>query len=362
MGTSRIQFVWRRPADLRLATTAASLHSHTLHSREMLDFVPRLCRSIPGLGVAVRQVSRSHRIRWQNAWWTPPSGARQAWLIETRQIEALGLAPLVSLTDHDDIEAPLQLQAAHGLEAAPLSVEWTVPWGATFFHLGVHNLPDARVWASMKAAGQRAVRDLLAALHANPEVLVVFNHPFWDERGIGHVPHAAAVDDFMARCAPFVHAIELNGLRSWSENRRAIDFAAAVGKPVISGGDRHGCEPNACLNLTRATTFSDFVSEIRSGHSSVLFMNQYRESRAYRIAQSVREVLRYDPSHSLGWKAWNDRIFYAREDGQIQSLRELWGEESPLLTRCFLAAADLAAHAPLRFALRAAFPPDQELA
>jgi hypothetical protein len=354
--------MWRRPPALRHSTAAVSLHSHTLHSRERLDFIPRACGSLPALGAAVRHASRCHQIRWENAWWTPPLGGGQAWLTETNQIAALDLAPLVSLTDHDDIEAPLQLQVAHGPKTVPLSVEWTVPWATTSFHLGIHNLPDVRLWSSMKSAGQDAIRDLLAVLHSHPEVLIVFNHPFWDERGIGQTLHAAALHSFMAKCAPFIHAIELNGLRSWSENGVATELAAARGKPVISGGDRHGREPNACLNLTRAATFSDFVSEIRSGHSRVLFMNQYRESRVSRIAQNVREVLRSDHSHSLGWSAWNDRIFYELEDGRIRSLRELWGEESPLWIRCFLAAADLAASAPLRSALRVAFPPDRELA
>jgi hypothetical protein len=32
---------------------------------------------------------------------------------------------------------------------------------------------------------------------------------------------------------------------------------------IISGGDRHGCEPSAVLNLTNAKTFSEFIDEIR---------------------------------------------------------------------------------------------------
>ncbi len=39
---------------------------------------------------------------------------------------------------------------------------------------------------------------------------------------------------------------------------------ADVETPVISGGDRHGCEPNGVINLTAARTFSEFAQEVRS--------------------------------------------------------------------------------------------------
>ncbi len=42
---------------------------------------------------------------------------------------------------------------------------------------------------------------------------------------------------------------------------------------LISGGDRHGVEPNANINLTNATSFTEFVHEIRrQKKSNVLFM------------------------------------------------------------------------------------------
>ena len=50
------------------------------------------------------------------------------------------------------------------------------------------------------------------------------------------------------------------------------------GHPLISGGDRHGLEPNAIVNLTNAGSFSEFVAEVREDKiSDVLFMNQCRE-------------------------------------------------------------------------------------
>ena len=104
---------------------------------------------------------------------------------------------IVSLTDHDNIEAPVSLQVLDECRGTPISVEWTVSFGPTFFHLGVHNLPagarprtvggDGRVPA--KAARQPGWREMLAALASIGQVLIVFNHPLWDERGIGQAAH-----------------------------------------------------------------------------------------------------------------------------------------------------------------------------
>src|SRR5215468_12767858 len=43
-------------------------------------------------------------------YWTPPLSPRMAFDLESGQISELGLHPLVSITDHDNIEAPILLQ------------------------------------------------------------------------------------------------------------------------------------------------------------------------------------------------------------------------------------------------------------
>ena len=53
------------------------------------------------------------------------------------------LPGLVSITDHDDIQAPMLLRTVPSSRHIPVSVEWTVPFGTTAFHLGIHNLPSA---------------------------------------------------------------------------------------------------------------------------------------------------------------------------------------------------------------------------
>src|SRR5262249_50280406 len=156
----------------------------------------------------------------------------------------LGVEALISLTDHDEIEACLQLQVLDSARPVPVSTEWTVPFDPSFIHLGVHNLPAQSARALVagmagytKAPTARGLRDLLAVLNSYREVLVVHNHPLWDEPGIGTAQHIEMAKTFLCDYGSYVHALELNGLRPWAENRAVCALARATGHPVISGGD-----------------------------------------------------------------------------------------------------------------------------
>jgi len=103
----------------RSYNSAVSLHSHTSHSRESLGFIPRYSRCLPALDYLVRkQMDRYERIHgrpldFERAWWTPPLTAREAFDLERSSIETtLNCHALVSLSDHDDIEAGIELLAA----------------------------------------------------------------------------------------------------------------------------------------------------------------------------------------------------------------------------------------------------------
>jgi hypothetical protein len=193
---------------------------------------------------------------------------------------------------------------------------------------------------------------LLAAFSRYQETLVVFNHPMWDQTGIGPGRHAALLRDFLVRFKPYLHAIEINGLRSWAENCRAIDLARTAALPLISGGDRHGREPSAVLNLTNAASFDEFVDDVRrKGESTILLMPQYQQPLKLRIIQNVGDVLRDDPEHTLGWMRWSDRAFYCASDGKIASLSELWARE-PAMIRHFLRAVKILSNRRLQPALR----------
>jgi len=95
-----------------------------------------------------------------NARVDPAAFSQHAWKLEKSQIEnGLDRESLVSLTDHDNIDAALHLSMLDETRDCPVSVEWTVPYRETFFHLGLHNLPLQEATSIM--------RDL-AAFTANP--------------------------------------------------------------------------------------------------------------------------------------------------------------------------------------------------
>ena len=376
--SSTVQFAWRG-APWQRARTAVSLHSHTSHSKETLDFIPRFAAHIPIVRDLVRAqeakffAENRRSIDYLDAWWTPPLGPRESLQVEREQIEGLGLRSLVSISDHDNVEAPLLLRVLPEGRHTPVSVEWTVPFRGAFFHLGVHNLPPRRATQCMAAlaaftAGPREadIEDLLAWLNEEPDTLAIFNHPYWDEKGMGNEVHALLAEEFLRRYKPFLHALELNGLRPWSENRKVADLAAAVERPIISGGDRHCCEPNALLNLTNSETFGEFVEEVREyGRSHVLVMPQYREPVVTRILRMIADVMRDNEAHTHGWVRWSDRVFFRdREAGTVDSLSAIWtdGRREPFVVKSFVRACRLLESRGLHAALRQITPEAQELA
>jgi hypothetical protein len=100
---------------------------------------------------------------------------------------------------------------------------------------------------------------------------------------------------------------------------------------VISGGDRHGCEPNANLNLTNASTWEEFIAEVRAGHSHVLFMPQYRESLVLRYIENVWHVVRDHPNLPDRLH-WSDRVFWNHHTKGIGPLSSYMTEVPAVIT------------------------------
>jgi hypothetical protein len=186
---------------------------------------------------------------------------------------------------------------------------------------------------------------------AIPEVLIVLNHPFWLEEGVKRVDHDRALGRLFRECLEWIHAFELNGTRSWKENRATMALAQAYSRPVISGGDRHACEPAACINLTAARTFANFVSEVRAGYSSVLFLPHYQEPMTMRILEASWDVLRPYPEYP-GRERWIDRIYYLGEDGVARALSTIWKDEVPWMLNGAKTVLELFATTKLRSAIR----------
>ncbi|HEU4635430.1 MAG TPA: hypothetical protein VFS41_04585 [Edaphobacter sp.] len=377
MSQSSISYLWREPQAARGFTTGVSLHSHTNQSRETLDFIAELSRDWGFLQPVMRWAElRSFRFSgirpdYARSYWTPPLTPRLAFDLESSQIEnKLQLPALVSLTDHDDIQAPLLLRSVPSARHIPISVEWTVPFYESAFHIGVHNLPSAvgqqwmdrlHAFTALPVAGRnpKLLREILAELDEIPQVLIVFNHPMWDLYRVGKERHAVLVNEFLAVYGQYIHALELNGLRDWKENREAAELASRWNQLTISGGDRHGVEPNANINLTRATCFTGFVQEIRRERQShVLYMPQYAEPWKHRILQSTLDAIRDYPHFPEGARRWDQRVYHPDSRGEMRPLSELWTSENhraPLWVSSILACVRMMGEAPLSATLRYAW-------
>jgi hypothetical protein len=381
MSQSSISYLWREPEAAKGFATGVSLHSHTNQSKETLDFITELSKDWGVLQPVMRWAERrSIRLTgippdYARAYWTPPLTPSLAFDLERRQIEdTLELPGLVSITDHDDINAPMLLRSVPSSRHIPVSVEWTVPFGETAFHLGIHNLPSATGarWMERLAAftalpvetrAPRLLTEMLAELDEIPGVLIVFNHPLWDLYRVGKDKHEVLVNEFLAVNGQFVHALELNGLRDWKENREAATLAGKWNQLVISGGDRHGVEPNANINLTHASSFTEFVHEVRRERQShVLFMPQYAEPWKHRILQSTLDAIRDYPHFPEGSRLWDERVYHPDADGTIQPMTRLWTTgKAPAFFRGVLALVRVMGAAPVSSGLRMAWNDSGEM-
>ena len=150
MASSTISYLWRDPNAPRGFHSGVSLHGHTNQSKETLDFLANFGNQYPLMRPLLsrleRRASEVHgvRVNYAAAYWTPPMTPKLAFDLESGQVEKLDLAPMVSITDHDTIQAPMLLRTVPSARRIPVSVEWSAPYGKQSFHLGIHNLPSAR--------------------------------------------------------------------------------------------------------------------------------------------------------------------------------------------------------------------------
>jgi hypothetical protein len=378
-GLRRISYYWKDADSAREYSTGVSLHSHTNQSKETLDFLAKfgsdysLVRKL--IAIAENRALNTYKIAicYAASYWTPPLTPRLAFDLESGQIEkTLNLTPLVSITDHDTIIAPMLLRTVASARHIPVSVEWSAPFGPDqAFHLGIHNLPSdsgaewMRTFEEYTAnPSERRLTEILFALHALPNVLIVFNHPLWDLYIIGREKHRQRVHDFMAANGQFIHALELNGLRSWEENRETKQMAKARNMLLISGGDRHGLEPNANINLSNAASFTEFVHEIRyEGRSHVLFMPQYAEPWKHRILQSTLDAIRNYPDFPQGSRTWDERVYHPDSAGAIRPLSELWPGDGrvPWYLQFVIDTVKMLGSKPVSGSLRMAWDESREL-
>jgi hypothetical protein len=219
----------------------------------------------------------------------------------------------------------------------------------------------ARLASYTNNPAEGALPELFSILHGLPSVLVILNHPLWDEPGLGAANHRDLLLQFLAKHQEWIHALEINGLRSWEENFGTVRLASEWGMPLISGGDRHGCEPNAIVNLTRASSFAEFVAEVRNDRrSEVLFLSQCREPLGLRLMQGVLDVVRDYTDLPEGRRRWTDRVFFRAEDASVRPLSAVWKGDGPGIVKLFMASVRLLESSPVKSAIRLALLNKQE--
>ncbi len=372
--------ILQKPQDLgKEATTGVSLHCHTEYSKEMLDFVPHYAAKLPIIAYFWKKERERYLKRegkapdFSTAYWSPPMTAQEVYNIEERQINEAGLEAITSISDHDSIDANLLINEHTANEQAPISLEWTVPFAYGFFHVGVHNLPKDRAVELTKTLldytfneknqSTEKLNELFSMLNALPEVLVVLNHPLWDIEIVGKEKHAHLLKYFLKEHGRWIHALEINGFRKWSENKAVIEMAEALGYPIVTGGDRHGCKPNTVLNLTNAKTFSEFAEEIRvDKRSEIVLMPEYKQPLHSRQLQSFGEILKHYPEFPEGRRKWFDRVHYDIGDGHgLRKLSVHWTYGGPTWLRLAVWTLGVSGNPRLRPLFRYAMKPEDRV-
>jgi hypothetical protein len=333
------------------AKTGVSLHCHTEHSKEMLDFIPHYAEKLPIISHFWKkerdkyQEEQGKGIDFSTAFWSPPLTPHDVYRIEKEQINSAGLEAIVSLSDHDSIDGNLMVNEHTENSKAPISLEWTVPFEYGFFHVGVHNLPKETAVDITKTLldytfteenhGVERLNELFAMLSEMRGVLVILNHPLWDIEIVGKERHEVLLKNFIKEHGRWIHAFEINGFRSWSENKAVIEMAEALGIPIATGGDRHGCKPNTVINLTSSRTFEEFADEIRvEKRSEVVLMPEYRQPLHSRQLQSFSEILKLYPEFPDGRRKWFDRVYFDTGDGHgVRQLSVHWKRGGPTWLR-----------------------------
>ena len=168
---SKVTSQWKQPLATQEFTTGVSLHSHTSVSEETLGFIHAMFVVMPGLKrvfdfYADCSARYGVTLDYARANWRPPLQPKMAYDLESRQIQRLGLNSLVSITDHDTIEAPMLLRTVPSSRHIPVSVEWSAPFGQTIFHLGFITFRAAMAWSG--CGGLRSTRRLPMRIRALP--------------------------------------------------------------------------------------------------------------------------------------------------------------------------------------------------
>jgi hypothetical protein len=276
--------------------TLVCLHTHSCYSIEnlaSLNWVMDLPCMRPFKGTLRRAfgLPPADEVDYRHLCYNPPFRPHEIWRLEAASASALGVDRLLlAITDHDDIAGGVELREqlpAHADQLA-LGEELTIRFEQSLYHLGVTGLPPDRL-ADLHASLQQHARDrnLDAVFEtlASAGCLTVLNHPLLDWSGgtIG----AAPVLTLLRRYGWAIDALEINGMRTRLENDAVAALAAEIRKPMVGGGDSHLLLGSSALSASRATTYAEFVAEVKAGESHVVVTPGYFLPLRWRLTLRV---------------------------------------------------------------------------
>lgn len=276
--------------------TLVCLHTHSCHSTEnlaSLNWVMNLPYMRPLKGVLRRAfgLPAAEVVDYRLLCYNPPFRPLEIWRMEAASAAALGVGRmLLAITDHDEVAGGVELlqQLPDRESELALGEELSIRFENAVFHLGVTGLPADRVGAlhaALQAHARNhdldAVFDTLASLPC----LTVLNHPLLDWGG-GTIA-AAPVLTLLRQYGWAIDALEINGMRTPPENEAVVALGAEVGKPLVGGGDSHLLLASSALCATNATTYAEFIADVKAGETQVLVTPGYFLPLRWRLTLRV---------------------------------------------------------------------------
>jgi hypothetical protein len=271
------------------------LHTHSCYSKEDLaglNWVVELGYMLPFKGLLQWSFGLAGipDLDYGQLGYYPPFRPHEIWRMETENARRLSVDRLLlAITDHDEVAGSLELRQQNPdySERIALGEEFTIRYDGHVFHLGLSGLPEDRlpqVAASLRASAGSGHLDAVFEQLDSLGCLVVLNHPLitWSR-----TPTEVPALGLLRRYGWAIGALELNGMRSMAENLRVMELARQVNKPLVGGGDSHLLMPSSALSASRATTYAEFIAEVRSGWGRPLVTREYFSPLRWRMSLRV---------------------------------------------------------------------------
>jgi hypothetical protein len=262
---------------------AVSLHNHSCHSVEKLAALNHVVKKAfmrPWSGILQNSFGLGgvSDLNYADITFNPPYTPEDVYQMEAAAAAKWGFDGVhFTITDHDEFAGNLALARSRPDLNGRIAVseELSLWFERHLFHLGVCHLPESGVEEThaqiQSAARDRRYGELFEILAAS-RCLIILNHPL-----VAWAPGARTIPaaDLLSRYGWAIHALEVNGMRSREENDRVLELARQWRKPVVGGGDSHLLVASSVISLSRATTFQDFIAEVKDGHAVPFVTPEY---------------------------------------------------------------------------------------